>query len=147
MAIKGIDVILAEVSDLFDSLVGPGQLQANLDHPPLASELEGRSPVHSIHYDGSLPQFGGNRSTQSDHFWRSTLYLNRRGHGSAVTETLMAQLVTAVLQIVRDNVTGTNFDEISLVAGQRIAPAFVEIDGVPYRIVEIPLQTRTHDNG
>ena len=147
MPLVSIDTILAEVSDLFDPLVAGGQLQANLDHPPLASELEGRSPVFSIHYDGSLPQFGGKNVTQSDHFWKGTLFLNRRGHGNANTEILMLQILTAIIQTIRDNVTGTTFDEIAIVAGRRLEPRFIELDGVPHRVCEIPIQTRTNDNG
>jgi len=147
MPLISFETILAEVSGLFDPLVAGGQLQANLDHPPLASELEGRSPVYSIHYDGSLPKFGGKYVTESDHFWKGTLLLNRRGHGNTNTEILMLQILTAIIQTVRDNVTGTTFDEIAIVSGRRIEPRFIELDGVPYRVCEIPIQTRTNDNG
>lgn len=135
MALTSIDTVLAEVSDLFDGLVTNGDLAANLDHPPLSDELEGQSPVHSVHYEGSNFAFHGNSVNQAEHIFRSTLYINRRAHGNSGTEVLLGQLVTKIVQAARDNVTGTNYDELAV--GQQVRPAFVEIDGVPYRVAEI----------
>lgn len=137
MALQAINTILAEVSDLFDGLVTDGSLAANLDHPPLSDELEGKSPVHSLHYEGSEYTFHGNSISQAVHQFRSTLYINRRAHGNANTEALLGGLVTKIVQAVRNDVTGTTYDELTI--GQRVRPVFVEIDGVPYRVAEIIL--------
>ncbi|MCL4867793.1 MAG: hypothetical protein KJ063_02395 [Anaerolineae bacterium] len=144
MALTSQDLVLAEISDLFDSLVVDGTLQANLDHPPLAMELEGRSPVFSLHYDGGQVMFQGNGSNRSDCLWRGTIYINRRGHGNTNTELLAMQVMTALLQKVRDNVSGTNYVQVAL-AEQPIVPAFAEINGHPYRIVEFILESVTYD--
>lgn len=146
MALTSYDLILAEISDLFDPLVTSNDLVANLDHPPLSGELEGRSPVFSLHFDGSLSSWMGKSNNRHDCFWRGTLYINRRGHTNTTAETLMLQLVTKIMQKIRDDVSGTNYAELALAEGQRIQPVFAEIDGQAYRIVEISLQSVTYDN-
>lgn len=146
MALTSYDLILAEISDLFDPLVTSDDLVENLDHPPLSSELGGRSPIFSLHFDGALTAWMGLHNNKHNVYWRGTLYINRRGHDNVNTETLMLQLVTKIMQKIRDDVTGTNYAELALAEGQRIQPVFAEIDGHPYRIVEISLQSVTYDN-
>lgn len=135
--LTSLDTVLAEVSDLFDGLVTSGDLAANLDHPPLSAELEGRSPVLSLHYDPIGYEFHGNAVNRTVCAFRATLYINRLAHGNSNTETLLGQLVTKVVQAVRNDVTGATYDELSV--GGQVQPSFVEIDGVPYRVAEIPL--------
>lgn len=144
MSLTSIDLVQAEISDLFDPLVTDGDLLTNLDKPPLAADLEGRSPVLSLHYDGSGFVFQGNGFTTGQHFWVATLFINREGHGNTNTETLLTQLVTKVVQKVRDSVAGSNYDELAL-APRRIEPSFATVDGYAYRICEIYLQCLVHD--
>ena len=144
MALTDFNVVLAELSAVFDDLVVSGDLAENLAYPPLLEDLNGRSPVFSLHYDGSNVEFKAKYATQFDHGWRGTLYINRVAHGNASSEALMLSLVAKLLQRVRDNVTGTSFDE--LVVGEEVAPSFIVTDGgINYRIVEIRFATRSYD--
>ena len=145
MALTGIDVILAEVVALFDPLVVDGTLQTNLDFPPLAEDLAGQSPILATYYDGTRIKFHGASYSEVRHIWRIALFVNRRGHGNDNAETLTAQIVTKVIQKIRDNVAGTAYDEIALAPGLT-RPLFAIIDGIPYRICEIKLESVTHDN-
>lgn len=146
MSITSLELILSEVSDLFDQLVTDGDLVTNLDHPPTANELEGRSPVLSMHYGGGIFRFLGRDRNESEQDWVVTLFVNRAGHGNQNTEDLMGQLITKVVQQVRDTVTGTNYASLNLSPTQRIRPAFANIDGNPYRVCEIYLTSKTFDN-
>jgi len=145
MALTSIELALAEVSDLFDSLVTDSDIVANLDHPPLASELEGRSPIVSTHWDGGLYQFQGNDFTNFDAAWIVTIFVNREGHNNATAETKLAQVATKIMQKVRDNVNGTNYMQLAP-SNQPMSVYFTVINGVPYRICEIYLVSRTIDN-
>lgn len=146
MSITSLELILAEVSELFDQLVTDGDLLANLDHPPTADELAGRSPVLSAHYGGGQFRFLSRDRNESEHEWVLTLFVNRAGHGNENTEELMAQLITKIVQQARDSVTGITYASLNLSPSQRIRPIFANIDGVPYRLVEIYLTSKTFDN-
>ena len=144
MALTSIELVLAEVSDLFDSLVTDSDIVANLDHPPLASELEGRSPIVSTHWNGGIHQFHGNDYTDFDGSWIVTIFINREGHTNTNAETLLAQIASKIMQKVRDNVNGTNYTQLA--PFKDMNPYFTTINGVPYRICEIYLVSRTTDN-
>lgn len=136
--------VLAEVSALFDDLVTSGDLVANLAYPPLLDDLNGVSPVFSIHYDGTELEFKAKYNTQLDHGWRGTLYINRVAHGNEASEMLMLSLVTKILQKTRDNVTGTAFAELAV--DEEVRPSFIVTSGGHnYRIVEIRFGTRGYD--
>jgi len=145
MAITDLGTLLAEISDLFDGLVTDGDIQANLEGPPLLTDLEGRSPILSTHYGGSRYKFQGAGYTETLAEWVLTLFINRRATGSAAAEIALGDLVTKILQIVRDGQGGTNYEELAS-SSTPIAPSFVEIGGVPYRVCEVILESITHDS-
>lgn len=146
MALTGIDTIQTEISALWDSLVGANGLQANLPYPILTDDIQGQSPLLCLHFDGGGWVFEGSASNQGDFRWRATLFINRKAHGSDTAEELLGQLITDVVQAVRDNVTGTAFADLA-VDTRPIQPQFVTINGIPYRTAEIYLLSRTIDHG
>lgn len=144
MALTDLGAILSEISALFDSLVADGDLAANLDHPPLTDELEGRSPVLSLHFDGDTTAFKARSSTTVNAAWVATVAVNRKAHGNAQAEILALGIVTKVKQQIRDAGPGTTFAEVALAARQS-RPTFATVDGVPYRFIEIYLESVTYD--
>ena len=145
MALKSLDLVHTEISALFDSMVGT-ELQANYARPVLSEELEGRSPIFSLHYDGSQYQFHSANNNEGTHYWRGTLLINRIGHGATNAETLALQITTKLVQVARDNISGTHYSHLAI-AAERISPAFTIIEGVPYRTVEIPFISKGYGNG
>jgi len=112
MALTSRELVRAEISALFDSIT---ELQENLAYPPLA--LQGKSPVLSLHSDGTIPKMVSASVNEFDHYFIATIYINREAHGTESGETLLDQIYTKVLQEVRDQVTGTNY--ATLVGGSR----------------------------
>lgn len=145
MAFTSIEIVHDEISDLFDSMVDADQLVTNLDRPPLSNELEGRSPVLSLHYDGSDITFLGANNNQLEHKFIATLFINREGHGGDNTETLFMQRLTTIIDKIRGAPAGTNYD--SLWISGSIQPAFAEIEGFPYRVAEVPFTARSYESG
>lgn len=142
MAIVDRALVRAEISALFDDIEA---LEANLAYPPL--ELSGRSPVVSLHGDGTIPQFLSADYNQFDHFFVATIYVNRRAHGGEMAEALLDAIYTAILQAARDAVTGVHYMEMVAAPGARSRPSFPVIDGIPYRVEEIYLMARSYPSG
>lgn len=141
MALTNRGLVRAEISALFTSITA---LQENLAYPPLA--LEGKSPVLFMQGDGTLPQMLAKLSNQFDFFFVATIAINRVAHGGEEAENLLDDIWTAVLQKIRDNVSGTNY--MALVAWQeRSRPFFATVDGVAYRFEEVPVMARSNITG
>lgn len=141
MALTNRQTIREEVSSIFD---GISQLQANYAYPVL--NIEGKSPITTLHGDGTVPKMLSKNANEFDHFFKLTVMVNRKAHGAEEAENLLDTVVTAVFQKVRDNPTGSSF--MTLVADVRqTAPQFAIIDGHPYRIEEIGLGVRSNISG
>lgn len=141
MALTDRKLIREEISALFDSI---SAIQENLDHPPIT--IEGKSPVVSIHADGTLANMVAKNTNEFDHFFRVTIYVNREAHGSADAEDKLDEIYTAIMQEIRDQVTGTNYMELTA-APSRSLPAFQTIDGAPYRVEEVIVVARSNPSG
>lgn len=141
MALTSRQTVREEISDLFDDI---SELQVNYDYPVL--KLEGRSPVLTIHSDGTLAEFMGANVTQQDHFFIVTIFVNRQAHGDEACEDLLDVVYTAVMQRLRNNITGSSYSVLEM-SGQRSAPLFVTIDGIAYRVEEVRVMARSNPNG
>lgn len=143
MALTSRQTVREEVSALWD---GISELQANYAYPIL--QLDGSSPILDLRIVGTSPMFVSKSTNQIDHYFKVRIFVNRNAHGGAGGAEDMLDLIwLKVMQACRDNVTGTNFAEL-VVDDQRSEADFAEtVDGIPYRIEEISLFTRSNANG
>lgn len=142
MPLANRSLIRAEIAAML-LLELAGTAEEVLDQPPLS--LRGASPVVSLHAGGTTATFFGADMNQLDHEFIITVYVNREAHGNTA-EDVLDVMYTAVTQAIRDNVTGTNFMELSL-SGSASQPAFAVIDGIPYRLEEITVIARSNPTG
>jgi len=141
VALTSRDLVRLEISALFDGIAG---LQNNLAYPPIA--LEGASPVLWLHGDGTVPVMLARNSNQFDYYFIATIAINRQGHGAEVAENLLDSIWTAVIQAIRDNVTGTNYSTLNA-SPAKSRPYFATIDGLPYRLEEVAIMARSNITG
>lgn len=142
MALTNRGLVRAEISALFDSI---SELQQNLAYPPTA--LNGESPILTMRGDGTTPEMVSANHNQFDHFFIATILVNQAAHGVEGSEDLLDTIYTAVMQKIRDNITGTNFQELVADASQSQAGFLETIDGIPYRYEEVSMFARSNPNG
>lgn len=143
MALTSRQTVREEVSALWDGIT---ELQANYSYPIL--QLDGSSPIVDIRNGGTRPMFVSKSTNQIDHTFKVRIFVNRLAHGGTGGAEQMLDLIwLKIMQACRDNVTGTSFMEL-VVDDQRSEADFAEtVDGIPYRIEEITVFTRSNANG
>ena len=143
MALTSRQTVREEVSALWDGIT---ELQANYAYPIL--QLDGSSPLVDLRIVGTRAEFVSRSTNKIDHTFKARIFVNRQAHGGAGgAEDLLDAIWLKMMQACRDNVTGTNFMEL-VVDDQRSEADFAEtVDGIPYRIEEITLFTRSNANG
>ncbi|MCL4867755.1 MAG: hypothetical protein KJ063_02205 [Anaerolineae bacterium] len=140
MALTNRKDVRLEVSALFEGITA---IAVNLPYPPLS--LDGVSPLVYLHDDGVAPEMLAAASNQFDFYFVLTLCINRQAYGEAAAEDALDEVWTAVMQAIRDNVTGVTYTALEVEG--RTRPFFALVDGVHYRFEELSLMARGNISG
>lgn len=126
-------LIRLEISAVLDTITS---IQTNTPYPPL--KLGGESPISFMANNGAAIDWASRDHNIQQYGYLITLAVNRKAHGAEAAETLLDSVYTDIAQALRDVGAGTNFQFIVMGPGPS-RPFFATIDGIPYRIEEIPI--------